>query len=239
MLYLLGLGLWDENDISVKEMEIAKQCAVYIELYTSQWHGSVEKLERMIGKKVQMLQRQDLEERLQALLNTAKQTDVAIFFPGDPLAATTHVDLFIEAKKQGIDVCVIHNASIFSAVAETCLQLYKFGRTATVPYTKQLTAVRDAIAANKENGLHTMLLLDIDLVAGAMPACAAVKLLLDAKIIGQREKLIAADALGSENSQIVYDTASALSTKTVATPAVLIVPGKLHFREKEALELLQ
>jgi len=239
MLYLIGLGLWDENDISVKALEIAKKCAVYVELYTSQWHGSIEKLEKMIGKKVQVLQRQDLEEKAQTILNTAKQTDVAVFVSGDPLAATTHVDLLIEAKKQKIPLRVIHGASIFSAVAETGLQLYKFGRSATVPLTKQLAAVQDAIESNMESGLHTMLLLDIDPVNGPMRTGEAIKMLLEAGIIREHEKLIAAGALGSEHSEIAYDTAAALTTKRIATPAVLIIPGRLHFREKEALELLQ
>ncbi|MBU5558049.1 MAG: diphthine synthase [Candidatus Aenigmatarchaeota archaeon] len=238
MLYLLGLGLWDETDVSVRALDIAKKCAVYAELYTSQWHGSLEKLQKMIGKPIKLLSRSDLEENLQALLNTAKQTDVAIFFSGDPLAATTHVDLLIEAKKQKIPVYVVHNASIFSAIAETGLQLYKFGRAATIPYTKQLAAVRDAIETNKAAGLHTLLLLDIDPVAGPMFAGAAIKLLLEAKIIKEREKIVVAAALGSEKSQIVYDTAAALSTKQFLTPAVVIIPGKLHFREKDALELL-
>ena len=239
MLYLIGLGLWDEKDISVKALEIAKKCAVYVEFYTSQWHGSIEKLEKMIGKKVQVLQREDLEDHLQAILNTAKQAEVAVFVSGDPLAATTHVDLLIEAKKQKIPVRVIHAASIFSAVAETGLQLYKFGRSATVAFTKQLAVVQDAIESNMEAGLHTMLLLDIDPVKGPMPTGEAVKILLEASIIREHEKLIAAGALGSEHSEIAYDTALVLSTKKIATPAVLIIPGRLHFREKEALELLQ
>lgn len=237
MLYIIGLGLWDEHDVSQTALEIAKKCAVYAELYTSEWHGSIEKLGKLIGKPVHLLNRSGLEEDLQALLNTAKQTDVALFVPGDPLAATTHVDVLIEAKKQKIPVRVIHNASIFSAIAETGLQLYKFGRAATVPYTKQLAAVRDAVTSNRTAGLHTLLLLDID-PTGPMTVATAVELLLDAKILTQQEKIIAAAALGSKNTNIIYYTATALSGKDMSTPAVLVVPGKLHFREKEALELL-
>lgn len=36
MLYLIGLGLSDETDITVKGLEIVKKCArVYLEAYTS------------------------------------------------------------------------------------------------------------------------------------------------------------------------------------------------------------
>jgi diphthine synthase len=238
MLYLIGLGLWDESDLSARAIEIAKNCTLYAELYTSAWQGSIEKLEEIVGKRVQILGRSDLEEDLQKLLNTAKETDVALFVPGDPLAATTHVDVLIEARKQDIPVRVIHNASIFSAVAETGLQLYKFGRAVTVPYTKQLSAVRDTVVSNRAAGLHTMLLLDIDPVKGPMTVDTAVKLLLDSKILASHEKIVAAAALGSEDAQILYDTAIALSQKKTGVPAVLIVLGNLHFREKETLELL-
>ncbi len=238
MLYLIGLGLWDETDLSVRAIEIAKNCAVYAELYTSAWKGSVKKLEELVGKKVRVLGRSDLEEHLQTLLNTAKETDVALFMPGDPLAATTHIDVWIEAKKQGIPVQVIHNASIFSAVAETGLQLYKFGRAATVPFTKQLAAVKDAVKTNRAEGLHTMLLLDIDPAKGPMTVSTAIGLLVEGKVLTQHEKIIAAAALGSENVKIAYDSADALSKKHMPVPAVLIVLGKLHFREEEALELL-
>lgn len=238
MLYLIGLGLWDEGELGNRAIEIAKRCAVYAELYTSAWHGSVKKLEEMIGKPVQVLKRADLEEDVQVLLNTTKETDVAIFVPGDPLAATTHIDLLIEAKKHKIPVRVIHNASVFSAVAEAGLQLYKFGRAATVPYTKQLAAVRDAVATNKAAGLHTLLLLDIDSILGPMTVKAAVEMLLTAKIVSKATRLVAAACLGSPQTDIVYDTADALTKKTMKTPAVLVIPDKLHFREKEALELL-
>lgn len=45
MLYLIGLGLADEKDISVKGLEIIRQCqAVYLEAYTSILCVSKEKL---------------------------------------------------------------------------------------------------------------------------------------------------------------------------------------------------
>lgn len=236
MLYLIGLGLWDEKDISLKALEVAKKCACYAEIYTSTWKGSLEGLGKLVGKHVWQLNRPDLEENLQTLLNTAKESDVAVFVPGDPLSATTHIDLLIEARKQKIDVKIIHNASIFSAIAETGLQLYKFGRTATVPYTKQIGAVRDALLANKELGLHTLLLLDIDPIAGQMPANEAVKLLMETGLIEKYDRLVAVAQLGSESPQITYATAVDLSKKNIGSPSVLVFPGKLHFREKEALE---
>ena len=39
MLYLIGLGLNDEKNLTLKGLEIATNCECYAELYTSVWHG--------------------------------------------------------------------------------------------------------------------------------------------------------------------------------------------------------
>ena len=64
----------------------------------------------------------------------------------------------------------------------------------------------------------------------------AIKMLLDAEIIKNTDKLIAAAKLGSEKPEIKYDEVQNL--KDFPTPAMLIIPGKLHFQEKEFLEML-
>ncbi len=232
MLYLIGLG-FEENDLSLQALETAKQCECFCEFYTLEWQGSLKALEKIIGKKIAVLQRPDLEENLQKFIEKAESKDIALLVPGDPLAATTHIDLVIEAKKQNIPVRIIHSSSIFSAVAECGLQLYKFGRSATLPKTKQLQLVKESVSMNKQNGLHTLLLIDIGL-----PAKEALQMLLDEKIIGEKEKIIIASRLGSRNSKIKYDSASGIIKESLSSPAVIILPGKLHFREKEFLDLI-
>ncbi|MBR9682543.1 MAG: diphthine synthase [Candidatus Aenigmarchaeota archaeon] len=240
MLYLIGLGLHDEKDVSVKAIEIAKKCACYCELYTNKWYGSLEELGNMIGKKVQLLQRSDLEENLKQLINTAKETDVALFVPGDPLAATTHVEVVVQARKEGIPIEIIHNASIFSAIAESGLQLYKFGKTATIPFTKHLESVKEAVNSNKGMGLHTLLLLDLDSVNDKyMSVSEALELLMSSDILNEHDKVVAMAKLGSGEPEIFYDEAGPLHKKVFSVPAVLIVPGKLHFLEKDYLEMLK
>lgn len=233
MLYLIGLGLGNEKDLTLSGIEIAKRCECFCELYTSAWSGSIKDLEKLIGKEMKQLKRSDLEENLQTLLNLAKQKDIAIFVPGDPLAATTHISLVIEARKQEIPVKIIHNASIFSAISECGLQLYKFGKTVTVPLSGKLQAVADAIAKNKSIGLHTLLLLDIK-----MTVAQAIKLLQKEKII-KDEMLIAARSIGTDEQKIIYAKAEELIEKNILPPAVLILPGQLHFKEKEFLEMIK
>ena len=49
MLYLIGLGLNNEGDLSLKAIDVLKQCnEIYCELYTSNWRGNLKKLEEII-----------------------------------------------------------------------------------------------------------------------------------------------------------------------------------------------
>jgi len=237
MLYLIGLGLNDENDLSLKALEIAKKCECYCELYTSIWNGSLENLKNLVGKEIKLLKRKDLEEGQEAFIEKARQNDIALFVPGDPLAATTHIDLVYEAKRRKIPVKIIHNASVFSAIGETGLQIYKFGKTATVPMNGKLENVKSTIKNNKKLGLHTLLLLDIDRENNInMTVPEALKLLLKSKIIKEFDEIVVFSKSGEE---IFYNIAKEFLNKKIGLPAVLIIPGKLHFREKDFLELFQ
>jgi diphthine synthase len=237
MLHIIGLGLGDEKDISVRAIETAKKCDCYAELYTNKWFGSIEGLNTILGKNVKLLKRHDLEDRLDDFIRECKEKDVALFVPGDPLAATTHSAIILEARKKKIPVKIIHNASIFSAIGETGLHLYKFGRTATVPFSGKLQAVRDAITVNRKAGLHTLLLLDLDAeVKLYMSAPDALKMLIKGKALKQTDAVLAAAALGTEQGEVRWGTAKEMLTASLGTPAVLIVPGKLHFHEREYLE---
>jgi len=237
MLYVIGLGLGDERDISVRAIETAKKCDCYAELYTNKWFGSLEGLERVLGKTVKLLKRQDLEDKLDAWLKEIRDKDAVLFVPGDPLAATTHSTIVLEARKKKIPVNIIHNASIFSAIGETGLHLYKFGRTATVPFSGKLQAVKEAITVNRKAGLHTLLLLDLDAeVKLYMSVPDALKILIKGRILKPMDTMIAAAGLGTDNAQVRWGTAKEMLLKPMGTPAVLIAPGKLHFHEKDFLE---
>lgn len=233
MLYLIGLG-FDEQEISLKALDIAKNCECLAEIFTSRWEGSLKNLEAIIGKPIKTLKRSDLEENLKNLIENAKDNNIALFVPGDPLVATTHIDIILELKKQKIPFKIIHNASIFSAIGETGLQIYKFGKTATIPFTEKLENVKDAMKNNKKLGLHTLLLLDIEHDVGLyMTGADGIKILLKNKLITKNTKLIMARIPG----EIYYKNAKDLLEKTIS-PAVLIIPGKLHFKEKEFLDSL-
>ncbi len=235
MLYLIGLGIGDEKDITLRGLETAKNCDCFIETYTSKWGGDIRTVERMVGKPVTELKRADLEDNQKEFLEKCKKSNVALFVLGDPLAATTHIDLVEAARIARIRVEIIHNTSIFSAIGETGLQLYKYGRTATIPFTGKLQSVKEAIENNKKSGLHTLLLLDLDAEMNIyMSVKEALNMLLDSKIISRREKLIA----GKIGHGIFYDTVPKLLEKDIEAPSIIIIPGKLHFKEKDFLDTI-
>merc|ERR1719156_117218 len=98
------------------------------------------------------------------MLERAKEHSVCFLVVGDALCATTHTDLWLRAKKLGIDVRVVHNASVMNAIAACGLQLYRFGETVSIPYwtdSWKPDSFYDKIVANRKANLHTLCLLDI------------------------------------------------------------------------------
>jgi len=165
MLFLVGLGLGDATDITVKGLEIVKKCArVYLENYTSVLTCSKEELEAFYGREVILADRDLVEQGAEDILADADKEDVALLVVGDPFGATTHLDLQLRAGERGVRTRAIHNASILNAVGACGLSLYKFGETVSIPFWSdgwQPESFYDRIISNKKNGLHTLCLLDI------------------------------------------------------------------------------
>ena len=244
MFYLIGLGIWSDKDISLRGIEICKKAdLVCAELYTAAWGGSLKNLEKIIGKKIKLLERKDLEEDSEKLiLLAAKKNSVVLLVPGDPLVATTHSHLLAEAKKAKIPFQIVHSSSVYTAIAKTGLQIYKFGRTVTVPAPQKdyaPTSFYDMIAEYKKSGLHTLVLLDIK-----MGTKEGLELLLEIEnqkkknILSAASKVIISSALGSKNEKIIFGKVSDLTKRDLKPPAVIIIPGNLHFAEEEFLENL-
>jgi diphthine synthase len=242
MLILAGLGISDEKGITLEELEEAKASDfIFVELYTNIWHGDLKNLEKIVGKKIEIIKRKDLEEEVEKILQLAINKKVMIFVPGDPLVATTHSSLIIECKKRGIGFKVFHNSSIFSAVYETGLHAYKFGPTITIPLKEKIKgkveSIIEVIKENKKRGLHTLCLLDIDLENNRfLEVKDAIKFLIESKAIEEGEKVVVASCIGTSNQKIIWKEAKNLIDIEISLPAVIVIPGKLHFSEREALE---
>ncbi|KAG8992930.1 diphthine synthase [Tulasnella sp. 427] len=135
MFYLIGLGLFDEKDVTVRGMEVVKNCSrVYLESYTSILMVGKERLEAFYGREIVLADRDMVETASDAILENAANEDVALLVVGDPLGATTHTDIILRAREMDIPTHVIHNASIMNAVGATGLQLYNFGQAVSIPF---------------------------------------------------------------------------------------------------------
>lgn len=88
VLYLIGLGLGDEKDITVNGLETIRKCGeVFLEHYTAIL-GSVpvERLEEFYEKKIIVADREMVESQAERILQNAKEQDVAFLVVGDPFA---------------------------------------------------------------------------------------------------------------------------------------------------------
>src|SRR6266699_1732863 len=93
-LAFIGLGLNDEKGITLEGLEEARRAdSVYGEFYTNIMPNlDLKRLEKVIGKRVEVLSRSQLEdEGGRRLLKAASEERVAFLVPGDPLIATTHI----------------------------------------------------------------------------------------------------------------------------------------------------
>ncbi|KAF4445946.1 Diphthine synthase [Fusarium austroafricanum] len=165
MLYLVGLGLSDETDITVKGLEVVKKASrVYLEAYTSILLVEQSVLESYYGRTITVADREMVESNSDEILRNAQNEDVAFLVVGDPFGATTHTDLVLRARELGIPVRTVPNASIMSGIGACGLQLYNFGQTVSMVFftdTWKPASFYDRIKENREIGLHTLVLVDI------------------------------------------------------------------------------
>ena len=247
-LIFVGLGLSGVDGMTVKALEALKSCdKIYAEFYTSFLIGTKpEDLEKVIGKRINVLYRGQVEES-EDIINDAMNMRVGFITAGDTMAATTHVDLRIQAKDAGIPVRLFHGISIFSACpSSTGLQPYKFGRTVTLPFIDdgyQPKSPYDHIKENKDRGLHTMILLDIHAdEMRYMTAKQALEWLIEGEkkwgegLISDDTLMVVASQVGSPNEKITAGYVKDLLEKDLGEPLfTLILPGNLHFMEQYAL----
>lgn len=244
-LFIIGLGLHDKKDISVKGLEAVKLCSeVYLENYTSKLSCSAKELEDFYGKKIVLADREFVEQRFEKeVLPMAKKSNIALLIVGDVFSATTHSGMMLDAKKQGVKTVIINNASVLTAVGITGLSLYNFGKTTSVPFDHENVETPYEVIRDND-GMHTLVLLDLDPSKGKfMLAKDAIKYLLQVEdklqegIFAKSRKCVVCADLGSEDPEIAVGTADELSKKVIKRlPQCLIVPGRLHFMEEEMLQ---
>ncbi len=265
-LYFIGLGLGNKKSVSVEGLEIIRKAdKVFLENYTSIPVDEKSALEEYYGKKITLADRNLVEKEAEKIIEAGKKGDACFLVSGDVFSATTHTDLYLRARKTGVEVKVLNNASIMNAVSITGLQLYKFGKTTSIVFDDDdwlPETPYNIIKENKERGLHTLCLLDIktaepskeNLKKGIdkpeppryMTIKEAIKILkkLEEKM---KEKLITEDLLiigvarlGKKDQDIKAGKIKEIEQHDFKGPMhSLIIPGEMHELEEEMLSLFK
>ncbi|OLL22809.1 Diphthine methyl ester synthase [Neolecta irregularis DAH-3] len=265
MLYIIGLGLSDEKDITLKGLEAIKASErVYLESYTSILpHVSCESLSRFYEKDVIIADREVVESNSDEILRNAGSVNVSFLVVGDPFGATTHTDLVIRAREMNIPVEIIHNASILNVIGACGLQLYNFGQTVSLPFFTE-TWKPDSwyvrISENRKIGLHTLVLLDIKVkeqslenlararkiyeeprymtVSQAANQMLEIEDLRNEKVYSPDTMAIGVSRIGSRDQKIVYAALKELAQADIGPPLhSIVLPGsRCHEMEIQYLE---
>lgn len=260
VLWVIGLGLGDEKDITVKGLEAVKSSEhVYLEAYTSLLGVEKEKLEAFYGKKITIADREYVENDVDDMLEKAKASIVSFLVVGDPFGATTHSDLVLRAKEKEIEVKVVHNASIMNAIGCCGLQLYRFGQTVSLVFfteTWRPDSFYDRVKSNRTAGLHTLCLLDIKVREPTMESLARGKKVYEAprfmtinqalqQLLEVEEKrkegvysedtfCIGVARVGQDSQAIISGTLKELLNVDFGAPLhSLVICGELHHIEEE------
>ncbi|EMR09613.1 diphthine synthase [Pneumocystis murina B123] len=261
MLYLIGLGLADEKDISVKGLEIIRQCqTVYLEAYTSILYVSKEKLEAFYGCSITLVNREKVEYDGIMLLQEAREMNVALLVVGDPLSATTHVDLLLRARQENVPTQIVHNASIMTAIGAVGLQLYNFGQTVSLVFfteTWKPNSIYFRIKENRDLGLHTLILLDLHVqepllesfikgkkiykeplfmsISHAIDQLLELELLCHEKVYDESTLAVGVSRMGSSTEKIVAGSLKQLASVDFGPPlhSLILLGNKIHIMEIE------
>jgi len=252
-LYIVGIGLTPEY-LTIRALKILRRVKkVFLDSYTSLLVDDDVKLKEVLGSDYEMLGRRDLEDlNGEKVFNALNEGDVALLSPGDPLIATTHVNIVIEARRRGYEVEIVPGVSIVSAaVSFTGLMIYKLGKIATVTYPKDGILYEypyDVVKENSLRNLHTLLLLEVDVDKSIyMSVKEAIQILLRIESL-RREGVITSDRLaigisrlGGEDMKVCPDSLGNLMSMDLGGPphSLIITAPKLHFIEEEVLKVVK
>ena len=260
-LWLIGIGPGNSELLTLKAVDIAKGCDFrFLEGYTALLTEDDEKQISSLVGNWEKLMRPEIENP-EHLLNLAKTSTVALLIVGDPLQATTHVDLQLRCKEEEIECNIVPGISITTLIGITGLQNYRFGRQTTLvyPFNKYIpTSPYETIVNNYDNDLHSLILFDLDPSGKGsetqqpMNGEDAINILFKMKEISLLEhggegfsitegnNAVLCCNLGLRSQKITYTSLKMIGEGIGWSDDVLmgclIIPAKLHDVEKLALE---
>ena len=248
MLWFVGLGISGFKSIPIEALDIlSKADIVYLEQFTSPIAKSdLTKIKKVTKGEFRLAKRWLVEDGNEILKN-AKKKNVVLLAYGDPYIATTHIELRTRAIEDKIKTHSIHaSSSLTSMIGECGLHFYKIGRIATImSEMKSLTTPYYVAYKNIIEGNHTILLLEYNQDKDFFldPKDALHGLLETEKgqirnVISSSTYVIVASRVGFKDQSIISGKISSLEKIDFGKPPhTIIIPGRLHFTESDALKL--
>ena len=249
MLWFVGLGISGAKSIPHEALEVlSKADIVYLEQFTSPIGKSdLSKIKKMTNGEFKAAKRWLVEDGNE-ILKKAKRKKVVLLSYGDPYIATTHIELRTRAIQEKIKTYSIHaSSSLTSMIGECGLQFYKVGKIATImSEMNSLTTPYYVIYKNIIEGNHTVLLLEYnqDKDFFLNPKDALLGLIETEKgqkrnVIDYSTYAIVASRIGFKDQSIISGKISSLKKMNFGKPPhTVIIPGRLHFTESDALKKL-
>ena len=249
MLWFVGLGISGTKSIPIEVVKIIQDAdIVYLEIFTSPISQTYEEeIKNMVNGSFKIAKRWLVEDG-QEILKASKSSTVVLLSYGDPYMATTHIELRTRAELENIETKTIHSASIItSMIGEAGLQFYKVGRVVTIMNEKKSTITPyTAINKNLTQGLHSVILLEYNYDKKYfLDPKNAISNLLDIEK-EQKKSILSDDTFAIIASRIGFETQKIISGKFSnllkadfgEPPHSIIIPGKLHFTESDAINVL-
>ena len=249
MLWFVGLGISGTKSIPIEVVKIIQDAdIVYLEVFTSPISQTYEEeIKNMVNGSFKIAKRWLVEDG-QEILKASKNSTVVLLSYGDPYMATTHIELRTRAELENIETKTIHSASIItSMIGEVGLQFYKVGRVVTIMNEKKSTITPyTAINKNLTQGLHSVILLEYNHDKKYfLDPKNAISNLLDIEK-EQKKSILSDDTFAIIASRIGFETQKIISGKFSnllkvdfgEPPHSIIIPGKLHFTESDAINVL-
>lgn len=248
MLWFIGLGISGFKSIPNQALEVLENAdIVYLEQFTSPISKSdLVKIKKATNAEFRKAKRWLVEDGKE-ILEVAKKNKVVLLSYGDPYIATTHIELRTRAIDEKIKTFTIHaSSSLTSIIGECGLHFYKMGRIATIMSEMSLETPYYVIYKNIIDGNHTILLLEYnqDKEFFLDPKIALEELLetekgQSRKVINSSTFAIVASRIGLKNQEIISGKISNLIKNDFGHPPhTIIIPGRLHFTESDALKIL-
>lgn len=249
MLHIIGTGLNDYKDITLRAFDIIKNAdIIYQECYTSMQNVDYKDIELAINKKIVLADRKLVEETME-IVEQARNKSIVFLVCGTPLFATTHLDIIIRAKKLGVGINIIHNTSILNVKGCYGLYSYNYGKTVSIPYfteTCKYVSCYDNIWVNYKNNMHTLCLLDIKSDENRfMNATEAIEQLLycesvrDMGMISHETEIFVVCRFGTDDELVKFGKIKDLMGIDFGRPLhSLIIPGKIDEIEREIINEL-